>query len=84
MGGGGGRTYLPPIEGAHLGDEAFTGEQAWYACCTDGDSIPDTWVKKEVVWNEHGGRYKWIEGVKTLPDDGDLNIDPGLEELLGN
>ena len=41
-------------------------------------------MKKEVVWNEHGGRYKWIEGVKNLPDDGDLNIDPGLEELLGN
>ena len=84
MGGGGGRTYLPPLEGAHLGDEAFIGDQAWYACCTDGDSIPDPWVKKEVVWNEHGGRYKWIEGVKNLPDDGDLNIDPGLEELLGN
>ena len=80
--GGGGREYLPNIVDAHLGDEAFVGDQAYYACCTDGDAIPDTWVKKEVVWSEHDGQYKWIEGVKQMPDDDDLNIDPSLEELL--
>ena len=67
---------------ATLGQEEWLGDVAYYACSTDGDDTPDEWVSKDEVWNQHGGQVKWNAGIKHLPDDDDLNIDPSLEDLL--